>query len=74
MCHGDNVQARSRRKRRRKEGGSSSWADSQVGKIVGLNAIFPNVFILIGSVLKVVPRTCFFAARATARGNRNGYH
>jgi hypothetical protein len=22
----------------------------------------------------VVPRTCFFAARATARGNRNGYH
>jgi hypothetical protein len=38
--------------RRKKEKGAGSWADGQVGKIVGLNAIFLNVFILIGSVFE----------------------
>jgi hypothetical protein len=46
-CHGDIVRVRGKT-----EEGASSWADSQVGKIVGLNAIFLNVFILIGSVFE----------------------
>jgi hypothetical protein len=58
--HGDIVHMR-----RKKGKGPGSWVGSQVGKIVGLNAIFLNVFILIGSVFEsssmhlLLQRTCY---------------